>query len=80
MTDPITPPVDTPPQSPRVRDRDVLLAAALVVAGVLIFAWLTGLIPALDDAIGLAPLVIVGLVVVTLLVLARALWPRRPKG
>jgi hypothetical protein len=34
-------------------------------------------IPALDDAIGLAPLVIVFLVVGTLLVLARALWPRR---
>ncbi|MEA2676491.1 MAG: hypothetical protein QOJ81_632 [Chloroflexota bacterium] len=78
MTDPAapTPPADRQPTS-RVRDRDVLLAAALVVAGVLIFAWLTGLIPALDDAIGLAPLVIVGLVAVTLLVLARALWPRR---
>ncbi|MEP7158417.1 MAG: hypothetical protein ABI797_03245, partial [Chloroflexota bacterium] len=42
---------------PRVRDRDVVLAAALVVTGVLIVAWLTGLIPALDAAIGLAPLV-----------------------
>jgi hypothetical protein len=61
-----------------VRDRDVVLAAALVVAGVVIVAWLTGLVPALDDAIGLAPVVIVGLVVVTILVLARALWPRRP--
>jgi hypothetical protein len=66
-----------PRPAPRVRDRDVLIAAALVVAGVLIVAWLTGLIPALDDAIGLAPVVIVGLVMVTLLVLARALWPRR---
>ena len=70
MTDPASP-------NPRIRDREVILAAALVVAGVLIVAWLTGLIPALDDAIGLAPVVIVGLVVVTLLVLARALWPRR---
>ena len=70
MTDPASP-------NPRVRDRDVLLAAVLVVAGVLVVAWLTGLIPALDDAIGLAPVVIVGLVVVTLLVLARALRPRR---
>jgi len=61
----------------RVRDRDVVLAAALVVAGVLSVAWLTGLIPALDNAIGLAPVVIVGLVAVTVLVLARALWPRR---
>ncbi len=70
MTEPVSP-------NPRIRDRDVLLAAALVVAGVLIVAWLTGLIPPLDDAIGLAPVVIVGLVVVTLFVLARALWPRR---
>jgi hypothetical protein len=71
MTDPAAP-------NPRIRDRDVLIVAALVVAGVLIVAWLSGLIPALDDAIGLAPIVIVALVVVTLFVLARALWPRRP--
>jgi hypothetical protein len=77
MTEPVAPPPADPRTTPRVRDRDVLLAAALVVAGVLIVAWLTGLIPALDDAIGLAPVVIVGLVVVTLFVLARALWPRR---
>ncbi len=70
-------PTDEPRPNPRVRDRDVLLAAALVVAGVLIVAWLTGLIPALDDVIGLAPVVIVGLIAVTILVLARALWPRR---
>ncbi len=38
----------------------------------------TGLVPALDDVIGLAPVVIVGLVAVTILVLARALWPPRP--
>ena len=62
---------------PRVRDRDVVIAAALVVAGVLVVAWLTGLIPALDSAIGLAPVVIVGLVAVTVVVLARAVWPRR---
>lgn len=71
MTDPVTP-------NPRIRDRDVVIVAALVVAGVLIVAWLSGLIPVLDDAIGLAPVVIVGLVVVTLFVLVRALWPRRP--
>ncbi|MEP7360314.1 MAG: hypothetical protein ABI744_01915 [Chloroflexota bacterium] len=68
-----------PRPTPRVRDRDVIVAAALVVAGVLIVAWLTGLIPVLDDAIGLAPVVIVGLIVVTILILARALWPRRPR-
>lgn len=61
----------------RVRDRDVVLAAALVVAGVLGVAWLTGLVPALDSAIGLAPVVIVGLVVVTLVVLIRVLFARR---
>jgi hypothetical protein len=60
-----------------VRDRDVLIVAALCVAGVVIVGWLTGLVPFLDDAIGLAPVVIVGLVVVTILILARALWPRR---
>ena len=64
--------------SPRtIRDREVVIAAAVVVAGVLAFAWLTGLVPLLDDAVGLAPLVIVGLVVVTVVVLWRALRPRR---
>lgn len=55
----------------------MLLAAALVVAGVLIVAWLTGLIPALDNVIGLAPVIIVGLILVTIVVLIRALRPRR---
>ena len=59
-----------------VRDRDVVLAAALVVAFVLIVARLTGLVPVLNDAIGLAPLVIVALVVVTVFVLVRAVLPR----
>ena len=74
----MTDPASDPRPDPRVCDRDVVLAAALVVTGVLIVAWLTGLIPAFDAAIGLEPVVIVGLLVVTLLVLARALWPRRP--
>lgn len=60
-----------------VRDREVVLAAVLVVAFVLAVAWLSGLIPALDSAIGLAPVIIVGLIVVTVFVLARALVPRR---
>jgi hypothetical protein len=60
-----------------VRDRDVVLAAVLVVAFVLIVAWLTGLIPVLDSAIGLAPVVIVAMILVTVVVLARALRPRR---
>ncbi len=68
--------------APEPRARDLLLAlevAALIVAGVLIVAWLTDLVPALRDAISLEPLIIVGLVPVTILVLARALWPRRPR-
>ena len=60
-----------------VRDREVVLAAALVVAFVLAVAWLTGLVPALDDAIGLAPVVILGLIVVTVFVLIRAVLPKR---
>jgi len=67
----------TDPPTPRARDRDVVLVAALVVAGVVTFAWATGFVPALDDAIGLAPVVIVGLVLVTAAVLLRALRPRR---
>ena len=66
--------------APGPRSRDLFLAlevAALVVAGVLIVAWVTDLVPALRDAISLAPLVIIGLVVVTVVILARTLWPRR---
>ena len=62
-----------PADRPRPRDRDALIAAALVVAGVLIVAWLTGLIPVLYDALRLAPIVILGLVAVTVLILARTL-------
>ncbi|OFW54955.1 MAG: hypothetical protein A2146_07945 [Actinobacteria bacterium RBG_16_67_10] len=74
MTDP------APESRPNPRARDLLLAvevAALIVAGVLIVAWVTDLVPALRDAISLEPLIIVALVLVTVLVLARALWPRR---
>ena len=60
-----------------VRDREVVLAAVLVVAVVLVVAWLSGVIPAVDSAIGLAPVIIVGLIAVTIVVLARALVPRR---
>jgi hypothetical protein len=72
--------VTEPGHRPVARDREVVLAAVLVVALVLVVAWLTGLVPALDDAIGLAPVVIVGLVVGTVFVLARALWPRRSRS
>ena len=74
MTDPAAPP---PPNS---RAGDLLQAlevAALIVAGVLIVAWLTNFVPLLDEAIGLAPVVIIALVTMTVLVLVRTLWPRR---
>ena len=58
-------------------DRQVVLVAAAVAIVVLALWGLSGVVPALDDAIGLAPLVIVLLVVVTAVVLARALLPRR---
>jgi hypothetical protein len=73
MTDPQAP---APSRRP-VRDRDVFITAALIVAGVLIVARITGFIPALDDLIGLAPAIIVVLIVVTILILVRALRPRR---
>lgn len=75
LADPGTPTPSTPPGP--VRDRDVVLSAAMVVAFVLAVAWLTGLVPALDDAIGFGPLIIVALISVTVFVLARALLPRR---
>lgn len=66
-------------ETPRrpVRDRDVVLVGVIVVAFVLAVAWLTGFVPAFDNAIGLAPVIIVALIVVTFAVLARALLPRR---
>lgn len=70
----------TDPAPPNPRSRDLLLAvevAAAIVVGVLIVAWLTNAVPALWQTIAFEPVVIVGLVVVTLVVLARALWPRR---
>jgi hypothetical protein len=66
--------------TPGPRSRDLVLAlevAALIIAGVLIVAWLTDAIPALWQTIAFAPVVIIGLVAVTILILARALWPRR---
>ena len=60
-----------------VRDRDVVFAAVLVVAFVVGVAWLTGLVPAVDSAIGRTALIIVVLVVVTVVVLARALYKPR---
>jgi hypothetical protein len=70
----------TDPASPNPRTRDLLLAlevAGLVVVGVLAVAWATNLVPALWQTIAFEPVVIIGLVAVTILILARALWPRR---
>ena len=58
----------------RVRDRDVVLLAALCVAIVLGLQVAAELFPAFGDAIGRPPTVIVALIVVTTVVLARALW------
>ena len=51
--------------NPGPRSRDLFRAlevAALVVAGVLIVAWVTDLVPVLRDSLSLAPLIIIGLV------------------
>ena len=72
MADPQLPARNRP-----VRDRDVVVTAALVIAAVLIIARVTGFVPVLDDLIGLEPLVIIALVVVTIGVLVIALRPRR---
>lgn len=69
-----------PARTPDPRARDLLLAlevAVLIVAGVIVVAWLTNVVPGLFEAIAFAPVVIVGLVAVTIVILARALWPRR---
>jgi Na+(H+)/acetate symporter ActP len=66
-----------PARNRPVRDRDVVVTAALVIAAVLIIARVTGFVPVLDDLIGLEPLVIIALVVVTIGVLVIALRPRR---
>ncbi len=71
---------DRPTSRRPVRDRDVVLAAAVIVAVVLILDLVTGLVPILDDALAFAPVVIVALVLVTVVVLVRALWPRRSRG
>ncbi|MEP7379701.1 MAG: hypothetical protein ABI725_09105 [Chloroflexota bacterium] len=49
----------------------------MIVVGVLVVAWLTNLVPALWQTIAFEPVVIIGLVAVTILILARALRPRR---
>ena len=61
----------------RVSDRAVLLAAIAVVIGVVAFAWVTELVPPLREALTFQPLVIGGMVAVTVAVLVLVLRPRR---
>ena len=61
-----------------IRDRHVVLVASAVVAMVLGLQLLSTFVPAVGDFLGLAPVLIGALVVVTLVVLARALRPRPP--
>jgi len=62
----------------RVPDRSVLLVAAAVVAGVLGLLALSVYVPAVGQTLATAPVLIVALVVVTGLVLLRALRSRAP--
>ena len=63
-----------------VRDREVLLLAAFCVVVVLGLQFLGIVFPPFADAIGRPPTVIVALVVVTAVVLARALWASIRRG
>jgi hypothetical protein len=62
--------------TPRVRDRDVVVVAAAVVAAVLGIDLASAAIPALDHLLSAAPVLVIVLVVGTVVVLYRAL--RRP--
>jgi hypothetical protein len=79
-----TPAVDgrdaRPPPARRVRDRDVVVLAAGVAAVVLWLQLLSALVPAVADTLGLAPVLIGALIIVTLVVLARALRPPATPG
>ncbi len=55
--------------SRRPRDRDVLLLLGAVVLGVLAFNVVSGLVPGLDGLLASAPVLIIGLVTVSGLVL-----------
>jgi len=60
--------------SRHVRDRDVVLLGAFVVAVVLGLQAVGIAFPVFEDAVGRPPTVIVALTVVTVVVLARALY------
>ena len=55
------------------RDRDVLLLAAGIVLAVLAANLLSAAIPPLDRLLQVAPILVIGLVIATVVVLARAL-------
>jgi polyferredoxin len=59
------------------RDRQVVLLAAAIVAVILGLQLVSALVPAVGDVLGLAPVIIGALVLVTLVVLVRAVRPSR---
>ena len=71
---------ESPTRRGRVRDRHVLLVAVAVVLFVLALRALSDYVPAVADVLGFAPVLIIGLVIVTTLVLFLALRPRKPAG
>ncbi len=65
-------------QPPRqVRDRDAVLLVGLLVVGVLLLNLVSGVVPSLDALLASAPVLIVGLVLVSGVVLLVTL--RRPR-
>lgn len=64
-----------PPARPQITARHVALVAAAAVVFVLGLQVLSAFVPGLGDVLEYWPLLIVGLVVVTVLVLFRALRP-----
>jgi heme A synthase len=68
-----------PPDPPQrgIRDRHVVLLATAIVALVLGLRLIGELVPGVDEVLGVAPLLIVALILVTVVVLVRALRPRR---
>ena len=61
----------------QVRDRDAVLLVSLLVVGVLLLNLVSGVVPSLDALLASAPVLIVGLVLVSGVVLLVTL--RRPR-
>jgi polyferredoxin len=66
-----------PPTTRPARDRQVVLLAALIVLVILGLQLVSALVPAVGDVLGLVPVIIGALVLVTLVVLVRAVRPSR---